>query len=1405
MFEIPPSRRAFQRSKFIAGGILSVGVALGMLSNTRAASFSWDQTGGGALGGTGTWDTTSTNWWNGTSDVAWSDTTGTTDIATFAGTAGTVTLGTNLGALGLIFGTTGYTVALGGNTLSLGTSGIDASNLTSGTTTISGTGGVSLGGAQSWTVGTGATLAVSSVIGGSGPLTKAGAGTLTLTGANTYSGGTTLSAGTLLIQGSSTPTAAGSTVTSGPLGTGTLTLNGGTFGFATGASSTVANNVSVGGATNLEVASGTNEVLNGNWSGSGNLTLVQNGSTGQWQFGGDNSGYTGTFTQNTGTTSLAFNSASAGSANAAWVFNNAQNQRTRLNFGTGTVNFGSISGTGSIANVAGSGTSTMSVGALNTSTTYSGIIGGSTAGQGQNIALVKVGTGTLTLSGANTYTAGTTVSAGTVKIGNATALGGNAGAVSVANGAALDLNGTTMTGTNALTLNGTGISAGGALTNSSATAATYAGLVSLGSDSSIVASSGKITLSNTGTITGSGFGLTLDGTASGSTIASIIGTGTGSVTKQGAGTWTLSAANTYSGGTTINAGTLILGNAASLGSTSGALTVGGGTLNASTFSPTVGAVTLSSGSITGSGILTGSSFALQSGSVSTGLAGSGSTLTKSTAGTVTLSGANTYTGATNVNAGTLLFSGAASTVGSLAVADGANLQLKSFSPSSSVLSGSSLTLGSSTGSTLTVDFNSLANPSVAPLSLSGGFTITGATLAGTGAGGLTNTNGTPFTLVSAAGGVTGTFANSTVTLGARSTGTIGYTSTAVTLDITTDSITWSGASNSTWTTGTNGVVGPNPNWATTSGHAATDFWAGDIVRFSDTYNIGSGDTPVTNSAVSISGGNVSPASVTFNNSAVDYTISTSDSSGIAGSGALTKNGTGKVTISTANTYSGGTTLNSGTLVINNAAAIGTGALTIAGGTLDNTSGAAITLSNNNTQNWNGSFAFTGTNDLNLGTGAVALGVSPTVTVNGGTLTVGGAIGGGFGLTKAGAGTLALTGASTYSGGTTLNAGTLLVQGSSTPTSGTVASGPLGTGTLTLNGGTFGFVAGASYTIANNVSVTGATNIEVATGTNEVLNGNWSGSGNLTLLQNGAVGQWQFGGDNSGYTGTFTQNGGNTSLAFNSASAGSAGAAWVFNNNLNQRTRLNFGAGTINFGSLAGNGSIANVAGSGKSTVSVGALNSSTTFSGILGGSSPGQGQNIALVKVGTGVLTLSGANTYTGGTMIDGGTLRVNGSLATTDALDFAGTGSTLAGAGTVGAVTLESGNFLAPGNGTTAIGTLTANSLTLNGGDFVFDLSSSDNTSDLIVVTGALTDGGTAYTFDFSGGAAGQTYTLLTFGSTNFADASKFSSTGVSGTFALNSGSLTFTAVPEPGVVALLTVGLGSVMFAARRKRRMA
>lgn len=149
----------------------------------------------------------------------------------------------------------------------------------------------------------------------------------------------------------------------------------------------------------------------------------------------------------------------------------------------------------------------------------------------------------------------------------------------------------------------------------------------------------------------------------------ILDNGTSSLTKTGAGTLTLTAANTYTGMTTVVAGTLMVSGSGRLEDTS-SVTVNGGTYNVSV-NDTVGAVTLKNGLIGGASTLTGASYAVENGSISPILAGS-AVLTKSSSGQVILTGVNTYNGGTSITGGTLsvLGTGRLADSGTIAISGG---------------------------------------------------------------------------------------------------------------------------------------------------------------------------------------------------------------------------------------------------------------------------------------------------------------------------------------------------------------------------------------------------------------------------------------------------------------------------------------------------------------------------------------------------------------------------------------------------------------------------------------------------------------------------------------------------------------------------------------------------------------
>ena len=209
----------------------------------------------------------------------------------------------------------------------------------------------------------------------------------------------------------------------------------------------------------------------------------------------------------------------------------------------------------------------------------------------------------------------------------------------------------------------------------------------------------------------------------------------------------------------------------------------------------------------------------------------------------------------------------------------------------------------------------------------------------------------------------------------QASGGLAIQGNAIGLNVVGDSPKWTGKDNGNWVVGSTGA---NSNWKLViAPNTPTDYIDGDQVLFDD-----SATTATTLLAgtitVDISGGTVNPTTSTFNNSTLNYKIDGS-TGGIAGSGSLTKNGTGSVTITASNAYTGPTTVNNGALTLSGSNINSGGTLfngetlnlnsgsleqvraTIAAGsakTLDNTSTAAIVMTDNITQSWNDNFTFT---------------------------------------------------------------------------------------------------------------------------------------------------------------------------------------------------------------------------------------------------------------------------------------------------------------------------------------------------------------------------------------------------------------------------------------------------------------
>jgi autotransporter-associated beta strand protein len=193
--------------------------------------------------------------------------------------------------------------------------------------------------------------------------------------------------------------------------------------------------------------------------------------------------------------------------------------------------------------------------------------------------VTKSGSGTLTLTGPNTYTGATYVNQGALRLGNDTASGTTAGGITVQNNAALELANGVIVGAEALTLVGAGISNGGALRNVSGSTATYGGTITIGAGGARINSDSgaSLTVNNASAVVTALYQDVTFGGAGNITVSGVI-SGAGRVIKDGAGTLTFSgaAANTYTGETLVNQGKLAITSTANAIPDAGTLRVASG-------------------------------------------------------------------------------------------------------------------------------------------------------------------------------------------------------------------------------------------------------------------------------------------------------------------------------------------------------------------------------------------------------------------------------------------------------------------------------------------------------------------------------------------------------------------------------------------------------------------------------------------------------------------------------------------------------------------------------------------------------------------------------------------------------------------------------------------------------------
>jgi fibronectin-binding autotransporter adhesin len=843
----------------------------------------------------------------------------------------------------------------------------------------------------------GTTLTMSGVLSGARNLELNGPGALVLSGVNTYNGSTTVSNGALTLSGARTSAMGAVTVGNLSSTTGTLNISNGTF--TTGS-------FAVGSGTNALTAGIVNHT-GGTLTMSGNQLLLGNGGTGLLP--GSNS--TGTYNLNGGT----LNTVAAGigvligtNTGGTGVFNMMSGT---LNMPAGSTmqiarsdNNTALATTGSFIQTGGTAT----VGILQMS--------GTAAGAANNAN----GSSTLTLTG-GTFTAATF---------NALS-GGNQSS------SAITIGGTAQVTLPTFPTNAKGTSSTATITFDSTT-----GFLSPAAASATYIPAGTFTNAY---LTGNGAKLNVP-TGKDITIAQVLADApsvAGTLTKSGVGILTLSAVNTYTGLSTVNEGTLSVNHVDTLGTAAAGTSVASGgrvifgnlTTNATVAEPfsiagtgttatngalnmgsnkTVnlsGAITLTGDALvtadggaainfTGAGGITGTDtdFAFNTdGSVANSITGPISlgtgSLTKSGTSTLVLSGDNDYSGGTTLTGGVLAITSTGDAgSGDISFAGGVRMELGAVTLANAINLGANagaVGRGLVEGTNGVTTLNGPISATVGP--------VAGGTFATTGAGTLLNVNGP-------------------------------ITSTPATLPISVrlGNVNFGGGGNYTdlrlsGNIGLNADDGISTSAVTLVGASLTCVI--DLKGFDQSL---AGMTK-SGSAASV----VNSTAATTSTLTLTSTVSSTNAVVLSGSGAgtlaVTQAGSAVQTFSGVNTYTGPTTVNSGTLaagvvsVANVSGAFGKNSAVI----MADEATAVLDITGFNTQI--GSLTGGGATGGNVTLGAAVLTVGGD---NSSPAAYAGAVSGTGALTKIGTGTLTLSGANTYSGNTTVSAGTLALVGGS---------------------------------------------------------------------------------------------------------------------------------------------------------------------------------------------------------------------------------------------------------------------------------------------------------------------------------------------------------------------------------------